>query len=142
MPRNAPVPPPFVQTVGSEAPYGTILPSAAYPSAAGGVTNSAEMVNFDWRGVRLYINTTSVGAGGTVVAKIQVRDPASLNWADLPLAVTGTINSNTTTTLTVHPGIAETTNVDISDPLGLRWRVVITVGTNNVTLSVSGDYIA
>lgn len=140
MPRNYPVPSagPLDSTSGAQRD-GIIFPSASRGVAA---ANSAEYTNPGAQGVRLFIDVTDVGAGpGTVTVKIQNFDPASQKWVDLPAATTTAINATGTTTLTLYPGIAETANVDIADPLGLRWRVVATVATNAVTFSVGGDYL-
>lgn len=138
---NQPIPPPGATAVGSAASkHGTILPSASYGT---GATNSEAMFNPRGDAIRLFINTTVVGAGpGTVVVKVQIQDPVSLGWFDLPGATTATINSNTLTVLTVEPSLTVVANAAISQvaPGGI-WRIVATVGTNAVTFSVSGEYI-
>lgn len=139
---NTPVPVPGAVTLGTlaspEPKAGTILPSASYGT---GATNSSEMANTRWRGVILYINTTAVGGAGTVVVKVQTKDPTSGTFVDLPGAATASITTNTETTLTVYPSVAESAGVDISDPLGHAWRIVATVGGNAVTFSVAGVYL-
>lgn len=101
---------------------------------------SDEMHNLSAKGVRLYIQIATIGTT-TLTVKIQVRNPAASSaateWVDLPDAVTSALTADdTTTTLTVYPGIAETANVSVSDHLGPSWRVVATLNdgdTNTVT---------
>lgn len=142
MSRSAPIPQagPLDSTTGAQRD-GILFPSAAYTSAGGGVHNSPAYVNHGWRGARFYIKTTAVGAAGTVDFKLQNQDPVSGSWVDIPNAAIAQMNTNTSVTLTIYPGIAETANVDIADPLGVIWRAVLTIGGNDVTLSVGADYI-
>lgn len=103
-----------------------------------------EYVNPGAKGIRVFIDVTDVGAGpGTVTVKVQNRDPASLNWVDVPEATSGAISTTGTTTLTLYPGQEEDTTapVAVSEPLGVRWRLVATVATNAVTFSIGADYL-
>jgi hypothetical protein len=146
MPRNAPVPQsgPFAVGAANQRD-GIIIPAAEYANdggpAADGIFYSQEYTNLGFKGVRLYIDLTNRHTTGTLVVKLQSKDPTSGNWADVPAATTASLTSVATTTLTIYPGIAETSNVDIADPLGLKWRVVATVGTAHVDFSVGGDYL-
>lgn len=98
--------------------------------------------NYEAKGVRLFFDLTNVGAGpGTVTAKIQVRDPASGVWVDLAGAVTTALNAVATTMLTVYPGLTVAANVAVSSPLGLEWRVSVTVATNAVVFSIGAQYM-
>lgn len=109
---------------------------------------SDEMHNLCAKGVRLFIQIGTIGTT-TLTVKIQVRNPASvtaaLAWVDLPDAVTTALTADdTTTTLTVYPGIAETANISVSDHLGPSWRVVATLNngdTTPVTFAVGADYL-
>lgn len=104
--------------------------------------NSGGFSNPNRLGVRLYINLTVVN-GGVLNVKIQNFDPASQTWVDMPLATTapGGLSAVAVTTMTVYPGVAETTSVDIADPLGSLWRVVATTTTAAVTFGVGGEYL-
>lgn len=146
------------QPVPSASPYGA--PEAAGTSNLNGVIFSSasrnqtdnphglgagiyvsdEIVNLNAKGVDLFVNTTSSTAG-TVIVKLQKKDPVSGTWFDLAGATTTTIADPADEYFTVYPGIAETANVSISDNLGLIWRVHATVATAAVTFSVGAVYL-
>jgi hypothetical protein len=126
------------QPVPSSAGEGIVFASL---SRAAATYNSAEFDNFGARGIRLFINAT-ISGGGTLDVKLQNFDPASAAWYDTPtgasivqLVATGSI------VLTVYPGIATTANKDVSQPLGMRWRVVAVIGTAATTFSIGADYL-
>jgi hypothetical protein len=138
---NYPVPDPNIYGVNSasQPKAGTIFPSAARTAAA---YTSPELWNPWAQGVRLFINITdNSGNTGTVTVKIQVKDPVSGNYVDLALATTTAIATTGTSMLTVYPSVTETANVDVSEPLGMSWRVVATVGTATCTFSVGAEYL-
>ncbi len=97
------------------------------------------------------------GGAGTVTVKIQVRDPNSDTWADLTTANAAGATVGVTTAaltetaaqlrlLTVYPGLlysigTATTNTEINAHLGTSWRVVATVGTDEVEFSVGAEYL-
>lgn len=146
-PVNQPVPSPGNQGVADTAnKNGIIFASAertesADPHGLGaGIYVSEEMQNPGARGVDLFVDTTSTGAG-TLTVKIQKKDPASGNWYDLTSATTAAINDPADVILTVYPGIAETANVSVSDHLGHIWRVHATVATAAVTFSIGAVYL-
>lgn len=140
---NVPVETPSpVQAVGELASQshkiGTIF-AAASRDAETYVSGTIDNPNH--AGVRLFFNLTNVGAAGTVTAKIQVQDPASQGWMDLAGAVTAALAAVALTSLTVYPGIGETANAAVSEHLGRKWRVSVTVGANAVAFSVGGEYL-
>src|SRR5258705_5537781 len=112
MHRNQPVPSPNVATaVGNTLVEGVIFASASRSAA---VYTSGELFNPNCKGVRLYVANDAAG-GSTAVAKIQVRDPGTDVWIDLPRATSGTVNSSTGTIITIYPGltgIADVAGVD------------------------------
>jgi hypothetical protein len=136
---NWPVPYPGPMDLTAPVANGTIFPSA---SRAAATYNSSELANNNARGVVLYISTTNMGAAGTLVVKVQSKNPVTGNFVDIPGAVTASITTVQESTLTVYPGAAESANVDISDPLGQSWRVVATVGANAIIFSIGGVYLA
>src|SRR5262245_57974602 len=80
---------------------GVIFPSL---SRAATTYTSGDYFAADVLGIKLYIDITAVGGGpGTVIAKIQWKDPVTGNYVDSP-AVTGTLNSTGTTRLSLYPG--------------------------------------
>ena len=146
MHQNQPVPSPQPSAAVSGTPgvtNGIIYASAARVVAA---YTSDEMFNPNCKGVRIYADIT-VNNGGTVIVKIQTRDPNSDAWVDLTGATTaGLATANQTRTLTVYPGITvaagtATTNTEINNHLGTSWRLVATVSVATVTFSVGAEYL-
>lgn len=140
--KSAPVP-----TQGLSAGNKTLDPTVQYDgvvfsvaSRAAAAYNSGEYFNPNRVGVRIYINLTVVN-GGTLTVKVQVFDPASQTWVDFPLATTTALAAVAVTTLTVYPGVSETANVDVADPLGTRWRVVATTAVAAVTFGIGAEYL-
>lgn len=121
---------------------GVIFPTLARTHTGGvasdGVYASAEQFNPTAKGVRLFVVVAD--GSGTVVVKIQVKDPATGAWQDLALAVTASLD-NTSVILTVYPGLTNNANVVASQHLGSAWRAVATVTTAAETFSVGADYL-
>jgi hypothetical protein len=139
-PVETPLPSAALGTVASQAhQFGSIFPAALRPAA---VYTSDPMENSRHIGVRLFFNLTVVGGAGTLVAKVQVQDPASKAWMDLAGAVTASLAAIATTMLTIYPSVTVAANVAVATPLGQKWRVVATVGGNDVNFSVGGEYLA
>lgn len=140
---NAPVQTPLpAQALGAIASQ-TQQMGVIFPSASRSATEhlSDPIENLYHVGVRLFINITARGAAGTLTVKIQNHDPASNTWIDVPEAVTTALAAVAGTTLTLYPGIEEDANVCIANPLGRKWRVSATVGTEAVTFSIGADYL-
>jgi hypothetical protein len=123
--------------VGSVQKDGIIFPSLSRAAAA---YTSNEYFAGDAMGVRLYIDLTVVN-GGTLIVKVQTKDPSSGNWTDMVGAVTTSLAAVATTTLTIEPGVTETANFDVAQSIGASWRVVATTATAAVTFSVGGEYL-
>ena len=147
MQGNQHVPSPGNQGVADSANLnGIIFPVASRnhtddPDGLGaGIYVSPEMQNYWAKGVDIFTDTTTSGAG-TVTVKIQKKDPASGTWFDLTSGTGAAIADPANEILTIYPGIAETANVSVSDHLGFIWRVHVTVGTAAVTFSVGACYL-
>lgn len=158
---NEPVDPssPITDVAGAQGPAiaGTIFSlvtrtlTGASGGSASGAYISSEHYNRSARGIRCYI-VASGAATGTAQFKLQVIDPVSAKWIDLPGATTtaldGTGSGVTGALLTVYPGltgIADVTgtpgDIKVDNILGPRWRGVLTVALSNSTCSVGADYI-
>jgi predicted regulator of Ras-like GTPase activity (Roadblock/LC7/MglB family) len=143
---NQPVPTSGANAVASTLTAGIIFPSASRTNAT---YNSDELFNPCAKGVRLYIDITNVGGAGTLVVKIQTRDPLTDTWVDVKAATTSVATpfaSVQTKTLTVYPGITvaagdATTSTEISNFVSTNWRVVAIVGVNAVSFSVGAEYL-
>jgi len=95
-----------------------------------------------FKGAIFLINTTvSTGTTPTLTAQLQIQDPTSSNWVNVPGAVTATINTNTTTLLYVYPGTIETANARVSYSLSSRIRFVYTIGGTTPSFSFTNTGI-
>jgi len=113
----------------------TLLASAQYEAT--GATNSSEF-NAPWaKGIKLFIDVSADTGSGTIVVKLQDKDPLSGNWVDIAGATTATLTGTGTVTVTMYPGIAETANVSVSDILGDDFRIVWTMGGTSVDMTGS-----
>jgi len=81
-----------------------------------------------YKGLISIINTTVAGGTPTLTAQLQLQDPTSSQWVNVPGAVTTSITTVTQTLLYVYPGTIETANVRISFSLPSRIRFVYTIG--------------
>lgn len=143
---NQPVPQAGAEVVGTDNRNGQIFPAlarteSADPSGLGaGIYVSDEMHNGSARGLDLFVDTTSSGAG-TLTVKVQKKDPITGTWYDLTGAVTAAINDPADVNLTIYPGLVAVANLVVNNVLGLIWRVHATVAGASVTFSVSGVYL-
>lgn len=89
---------------------------------------------------------TLTGSTPTLDVKIQgviplaAKDGSSAVYVDMPGAAfpqITTSNDNAARTLTVYPGIAETTNVSVSDALPAKVRFVLDVGGSSPVCPVT-----
>ena len=115
----------------------TILFASAARSEA--AYNSDEQTNDGWRGVDIYVDITAESGTATLDFKLQAKDPIGGDWVDINGASIAQLSAVTTspTRLTVYPGIAESSNVSVSDVLPRRWRGVLTVGGTSVSMTCS-----
>ena len=107
-----------------------------------GVYASDEIRNVSAKGVRLF--SVVANGSGTVVIKIQVKNPYTGTWVDLAGAATAALNNNVGVIITIYPGltgIADATGVTINQHLGSSWRAVATVATATETFSVAADHL-
>jgi hypothetical protein len=98
------------------------------------------MYNPNARGVRLYFVVAN--GSGTVTSQIQVRDPYTDTWINLPGAATAALNNTTGTLMTVYPGLTGIVDAatNVNQHLGTSWRLQATV-TNTETFSVGAEYL-
>ena len=143
---NQPVPSTGPNAVGGTLTAGIIFPTLARAQNGGvasdGVYASSEIENAGAKGVRLF--TVVANGGGTVVIKIQVKDPATGVWVDLAGAATAALNNTAGSIITIYPGltgIADSVGVTINQHLGTPWRAVATVATATETFSVGATYL-
>jgi len=143
---NQPVPIAGTVAVGSSNTAGAIFVSAARTHTGGvasdGIYASDEIQNPGAKGVRLFVVVAN--GSGTVVVKIQVKDPVTDTFIDLTGATTAALNNTAGAYLTVYPGLTGTADIAtaaINQHLGSSWRAVATVAVATETFSVGGDYL-
>lgn len=138
--KPVPAPRPSAQVASSSnTPDGNIFPTA---SRAAATYNSDEIFNPGARGVRLFVVNDGAG-GSTATAKIQVRDPYTDTWIDLPGATTAALGATTGSILTVYPGVTGIADAggNVNQHLGPAWRVTLTIAVATGSSSVSADYL-
>ena len=119
----------------------TIRASAAFTATAAGTP----VASHGARGIIIYLNCTAVsGTSPTADCKLQGYDALADVWQDIAGAAFAQVTAAATQTLTVYPGVAETTNVSVSDVVPALLRVHSTIGgssTPTVTFSLGGVFI-
>jgi len=104
-----------------------------------GIIVSEDQHNTDWRGVRLFLNITSVsGALPVMDIKVQFRDPATGLYADLPGTTFAQHIATGQDELSIYPGNTAMANRAVSGPLPYSWRVVATITGGTFTFSLGG----
>lgn len=100
------------------------LRAAAVIAADSTYTGAAQDTPYH-KGVTIDVVTSAETDTGSIVVKLQ-RKIGTATWVDIAGATTAAITTETTTTLTLCPGITASANVAISQPLPRNWRVVAT----------------
>jgi len=104
-------------------------------------TNGTDQVNYNWRGLHLFINVTVVPGGGqTLEVHIQGKDFSSGLYYDI---LVGTLISATgITVLKVYPGIGALAGGAAPDILPRTWRVsMVHSGAGSWTYSVTANLV-
>ena len=104
-----------------------------------GSTFSADQINTEWRGARLFLEVSAVS--GTLPAldvKVQFRDPATGIYHDLPGATFAQKTGISTDELSIYPGNTAMANRAVSGPMPFTWRVAAAIsGTNTPSFTFS-----
>ena len=109
-------------------------------------SSAAAITNASGSGVILFINVTAVtGTTPTLAVRLQVQDPVSLAWADIPGATTATITAVTSVApilLAIDSSFIEIVNVKVNFTLPRIYRVAWLIGgtTPSFTFSVGAQY--
>lgn len=114
----------------------TVLASAARTATL----QSADLTNYNARGVVVVIDVTASSATPSVVFTIQGKSSLGSDYYTIlaSAAVTGVGQ----TVLRVYPGITAAANLSVSDVLPRIWRVDATHSdADSITYSVSANYI-
>lgn len=78
-------------------------------------------------GVTIDVVTTNKASSGSLVVKLQRKLHGTSTWVDLTGAATAAITTNTTTSLTMYPGLSASANTVVNAPLPGTWRAVYTI---------------
>jgi len=110
----------------------TVLASAARTATV----SSADFVNYNGKGLTLFINVSAASATPSVVFMIEVKDPISgFYWGML---ATAAITGVGTSMLWLHPGLNLVPNQRENLPLARTWRVTAThADADSITYSVA-----
>jgi hypothetical protein len=102
--------------------------------------NSTDQVNYNWRGVQVVLNLTTVTTC-TVTIAIRGKDNASSQY--YAILTSASITTTGVTNYTVYPGAAATANVSAPQPLPRTWglSVVLTGGSCAVTGTAAASLI-
>jgi hypothetical protein len=109
-------------------------------ASAANTYNSSDQVNYNWRGVQVVLNLTTVTTC-TVTIAIRGKDNASSQY--YAILTSASITTAGVTNYTVYPGAATTANVSAPQPLPRTWglSVVLTGGSCSVTGTAAASLI-
>lgn len=111
---------------------GTVLASAARTASV----NSADLINYNSRGLHLIINVSALAATPSIIATIQGKCPISGTYYTILAGVA--ITTTGINIIKVYPGISAVVGASASDLLPRTWRVAMTHGdADSITYSVA-----
>jgi hypothetical protein len=101
-----------------------------------GTVTSANQPNPLNKGIKIYVNITTIGSGNSLTVTLQAIDPVSGN--PVALLASAALGSNGITTMTVYPGLTAITNVAANDLLPATWNLkAVVAGANATTATIS-----
>lgn len=106
--------------------------------------SAAAITNNSGTGVILFLNVSAIsGTAPTLDVKVQVQDPVTLSWFDLPGAAFPQRTSVSTAMLEIFPGLVDVAGVRAGRALPRTWRLAWTIGgpTPSFTFSVGAQYL-
>lgn len=127
-----------------ERARGNVVVTAEASSAKTATGAGAAQTNFNARGALLFLNVSAAsGTTPTLDVRVQVQDPISLAWFDLPGAAFPQRTAVSTAMLEVYPGLVDAANVRVGRALPRTWRLAWTLGgtTPSFTFSVGVQYV-
>lgn len=113
-------------------------------SARTSTTNGALAMNHRGKGVSLHLDITAAsGSSPTLDIKLQGYDELGEDYFDIPGAAFAQATGTGTDELVLYPGVAETSNVSVSDVLPRVSRAVATIGGSSpsFTFTLGGSLI-
>lgn len=116
----------------------SIFTSAAHTTS--GDTSSADQVNYNAKGLHLYIKVTAITSAPSITVKIQGRSVLTGDY--YTILESAAISTVSVMLLKVYPGLPVSANVSANDILPRTWRVTVTAGnTDSITYSVAASTI-
>jgi hypothetical protein len=127
----------------SELDYGNWEGTALASAARTASVNSADLTNFNARGVTVTIDCTANASALGVTAALQYKDTLSGKYVTLLTSATLFAATATgTVSLVIYPGTTVSANLSVSAPLPRVWRVAMThLDADSITYSASANYI-
>lgn len=116
--------------------YITVLASAARTATV----QSADLTNYNGKGLHLVIDVTAVTATPSITCEIEGKDALSGKYYDV--LVGAAITATGTTVLKVYPGITASANASASDMLPRTFRVnCVHADADSITYSVGASLV-
>ena len=118
----------------------TVLASAARTAE----TDSADLTNFNARGLMLFVDVTSITSAPALTVNIQMKDPVASKYITIWTAA-ATITTATTAVYLIYPG-AIAADYDGTEAVSIAvprtWRVRVGVGNaDSATYSIGASFI-
>ncbi len=109
--------------------------------ASGTNVSSGDITVYNSKSINIITNISAT-AGGNVTVKLQMRDPVSLLYVDVPGAITTALAGVSVNLLQIGPGITPAANLAVAANLGRTIRIFMTTGGGlNITNSVGYQLI-
>jgi hypothetical protein len=100
----------------------------------------ADQTNLWHRGIRIVLDVTVNGAGGSITLEVDAKDAVSGKY--VPMLTGAAVTDVRTVSYLVYPSATPAANLAASDSLPLTWRIVVTANNANaVTYSVGASLL-
>lgn len=121
---------------------GNIEGTALASSARTATTSSSDIINYNARGIRVFIHCSVVpGSAPSNTVSIEEKSPISGTYT-ARLTSAAFTSTGEKPSLTLYPGATVAANVAVSEPLPRTFRITVTAGNaNSATYSISYSLI-
>ena len=140
--RNLGVYPHLFHGSGWDRPRNNEAATLLALSARGALANSPDQINFNGKGLFIFVDVTARAAATTLQVKITGKDPVGGDYLDIWSAAVAIDTANGSFMYTIYPvGAADAAYLTTEDVIGLiprDWRLTVTPSDGNiVTYSVA-----
>lgn len=106
-------------------------------TASGATTTqtSPDILNINFRGIKVVLNTTVIGTGSVTVS---IRGKDSVSGAYYTIIAGAAVVTNTTNVYTVFPAAPVTTNVSANDFIPAVFDIIVTANNANAATYTVG----